>query len=157
MHQPWRYYAVNSKAKVNGKECPTMSAYGYGLRWSRDCDEKISVGHSGGLPGFGSNWLMLPEYGVGVVLLTNVTYAAAEVINVQAVNKLIKEAQLKPRELPPSKILHERQKALMKLLPEWKNAKTSGLFALNFFLTHRLLHCKRKLKIFSLKRVKSFM
>ncbi|KTD40369.1 serine hydrolase domain-containing protein [Legionella parisiensis] len=134
MHQPWRFYAVNSKAKVNGKECPTISAYGYGLRWSRDCDEKISVGHSGGLPGFGSNWLMLPEYGVGVVLLTNVTYAAAEVINAQAVNQFINKAQLKPRELPPSKILYERQKALMKLLPEWKNAKTSGLFAMNFFL-----------------------
>ncbi|WP_412757063.1 serine hydrolase domain-containing protein [Legionella bozemanae] len=144
MHQPWRFYAVNSKAKVNDKECPTISAYGYGLRWSRDCEEKISVGHSGGLPGFGSNWLMLPEYGIGVVLLTNVTYAAAEVVNVQAVNQLINEAQLKPRALPPSKILHERQKALMKLLPEWKNAKTSGLFAMNFFLDSPVASLQKK-------------
>lgn len=140
MHQPWRLYALDTKSKVDGKECPTMSAYGYGLRWFRDCNEKVAIGHSGGLPGFGSNWLMLPEYGIGVVLLTNVTYAAADKINTKAVNKLIKNAHLEPRELPPSKILKERQKALMKLLPEWSNASASGLFAVNFFWTHPLNH-----------------
>ncbi len=143
MHQPWRFYAM-TKDKVNGKECPTMSAYGYGLRWSRDCNDNVSVGHSGGLPGFGSNWFLLPEYGVGVVLLTNVTYAAADAINVEAVNQLINEAQLKPRELPPSSTLNERQKALMKLLPEWNNARTSGLFAENFFLDSSVASLQKK-------------
>ncbi|CAM3057997.1 beta-lactamase [Legionella steigerwaltii] len=144
MHQPWRFYAVDSKVKVYGKECPTISAYGYGLRWSRDCDAKIAVGHTGGLPGFGSNWLILPEYGVGVVLLTNVTYASAEAINVRVLNKLIKGAQLKPRELPPSHILNERQKALVKLLPAWKDAKTSGVFAANFFLDSSVASLQKK-------------
>ncbi|WP_454781965.1 serine hydrolase domain-containing protein [Legionella sp. WA2022007384] len=134
MHQPWRLYAVNATNKVNGTKCPTINAYGYGLRWAKDCHDKVSVGHSGGLPGFGSNWFILPEYGVGVILFTNVTYAAADEVNMKVVNKLIKEAQLTPRTLPPSQILNERQKALMKLLPEWNDAKTSGLFAVNFFL-----------------------
>lgn len=134
MHQPWRLYALDTKSNVHGKECPTINAYGYGLRWSRDCNDKIAIGHSGGLPGFGSNWFILPEYGIGVVLLTNVTYAAADKINNKAVNELIKNAHLEPRKLPPSKILRERQMALMKLLPEWSNASASGLFAPNFFL-----------------------
>ncbi|WP_392536449.1 serine hydrolase domain-containing protein [Legionella sp. 227] len=144
MHQPWRFYAVDSKDEVYGRACPTISAYGYGLRWSRDCNAKVAVGHSGGLPGFGSNWLLLPEYGMGVVLLTNVTYASAETINVQVVNKLINEAHLKPRELPPSRILNERQKALVKLLPTWKDAKASGVFAANFFLDSSIASLQNK-------------
>ncbi|MCW8471274.1 beta-lactamase family protein [Fluoribacter gormanii] len=144
MHQPWRLYAVNSTSKVNGKECPTINAYGYGLRWAKDCNDKLSVGHSGGLPGFGSNWFILPEYGIGVVLLTNVTYAAADEINVKVVNELIKKTQLEPRQLPPSHLLNERQKALIKLLPEWKSAKTSGLFAVNFFLDSSVASLQKK-------------
>ncbi|MCW8386352.1 beta-lactamase family protein [Fluoribacter dumoffii] len=134
MHQPWRIYALNPKNRVYGRVCPSINAYGFGLRWSQDCNNTIAVGHTGGLPGFGSNWFIVPEYGLGVVLLTNVTYAAAEATNVRVINKLIKEARLKPRELPPSQILKDRQKALVKLLPEWSDAKKSGLFAGNFFL-----------------------
>lgn len=144
MHQAWRFYAVDAKNKDYGKVCPTINAYGYGLRWSRDCNARVAVGHTGGLPGFGSNWIILPEYGIGVVLLTNVTYAAAEAVNAKVINTLIHEAQLKPRELPPSHILSERQKALMKLLPEWKDAKTSGIFAENFFLDSSVVLLQKK-------------
>jgi hypothetical protein len=40
---------------------------------------------------------------------------------------------LKPRELPPSEILIKRSSELYSLLPNWKYAKTSKIFAENFF------------------------
>jgi hypothetical protein len=110
------------------------SAYGYGLRWSKDCEGKVYVGHSGGLPGFGSNWLIMPEYGIGVILFANLTYATAGDINIQVLRMLTKDAQLKPRQLPPSQILKERKEALIKLLPDWNGAEKNGIFAENFFL-----------------------
>ena len=35
----------------------------------------VTVGHSGGLPGFGSQWRILPDYGIGVISYANLTYA----------------------------------------------------------------------------------
>jgi hypothetical protein len=46
---------------------------------------------------------------------------------------LVKSANLLPRQLPPSKILEQRQKELIKILPGWENAQQSGIFAENFF------------------------
>ncbi|HSB92716.1 MAG TPA: serine hydrolase domain-containing protein, partial [Flavitalea sp.] len=51
----------------SGRPCPSMSSYAFGLRFTRDCDGRISVGHAGGLPGFGSQWTILPQYGLGII------------------------------------------------------------------------------------------
>lgn len=110
------------------------TAYGYGLRWLKDGEGRTFVGHSGGLPGFGSNWFIMPDYGIGAILFTNNTYAPASEINLQVLDTLIKEAQLKPRQLPPIPLLEDRKKVLTQLLPDWDSAKASGLFADNFFL-----------------------
>jgi len=40
------------------------------------------------------------------------------------------------RQLPPSDILTERRDDLMKILPDWNNAKASGIFAINFFMDY---------------------
>ena len=72
MQQAWRFEKMDMHYKFdNGYECAISNAYGYGLIWLQDCEGKTFVGHSGGLPGFGSNWLIMPEYGIGVVLLVN--------------------------------------------------------------------------------------
>jgi CubicO group peptidase (beta-lactamase class C family) len=125
MHQPWCFAGT---AGVMTK------AYGYGLSWARDAQARVYIGHSGGLPGFGSNWLIMPEYGIGVILLANVTYANAEKVNHDVLAALIESAELKPRQLPPSSILKARKAALIKFLPGWKQASSSGIFAGNFFL-----------------------
>ena len=109
------------------------SGYAYGLRWTRDWEGRETIGHSGGLPGFGSNWNILPEYGIGVILFANVTYASTGVPNTMALDTLIRLAKLKPRQLPPSKILKQRRDELVKLLPDFTNAQSSGIFAINFF------------------------
>ncbi|MGI8600679.1 MAG: serine hydrolase domain-containing protein, partial [Chitinophagaceae bacterium] len=124
MHQPWRFNTMNINFKYpNGRSCPLAIAYGYGLGWSKDCEGKIRVGHSGGLPGFGSYWGMLPDYGIAVVSFANLTYAPNTFINLMVLDTLIKLADLKPRQLAPSSILNKRKDELLALLPSWKGAK----------------------------------
>ncbi len=134
MHQPWRFAGLNTNYTYpSGRSCAMASAYAYGLRWTKDCEGRETIGHSGGLPGFGSNWVILPEYGIGVILFANVTYASTGVPNTMALDTLIRMAQLKPRQLPASKILMQRRDELVKLLPDFTNAQSSGIFAVNFF------------------------
>lgn len=54
---------------------PAASAYGYGLVSSADARLGRRLHHSGGLPGYGSHLLMLPERGWGVFAFGNRTYA----------------------------------------------------------------------------------
>lgn len=134
MHQPWRFASLNANYRYpSGRSCPTAAAYAYGLRWTKDCEARETVGHSGGLPGFGSNWAILPEYGLGVIYFGNVTYASTSTPNVMVMDTLIRMAQLKPRQLKPSNILTQRRDELVKLLPDFTNATSSGIFADNFF------------------------
>jgi CubicO group peptidase (beta-lactamase class C family) len=134
MHQPWRFNGLNTNYRYpSGRVCATSTAYAYGLGWTRDCEGREYIGHSGGLPGFGSNWRILPEYGLGVILFANLTYASTTPPNVSVLDTLIRLAGLKPRQLSPSKILTQRRDELVKLLPDFTNATRSGIFAENFF------------------------
>src|SRR3984957_4217683 len=145
MHRPWNFVKLATGFKyTSGRECAVTSGYGYGLNWMRDSLGRVFVGHSGGLPGFGSNWYMMPEYGLAVILFANVTYAPAFNVNLNVLDKLIVESQLKPRQLPPSKILRDRQGELLKLLPQWEHAASSGIFAENFFLDRSLDALKKE-------------
>jgi CubicO group peptidase (beta-lactamase class C family) len=136
MQQAWRLFPLEKD--------PVTKGYGYGLFWMRDAAGKVFVGHSGGLPGYGSNWTFLPDYGIGVVLFANVTYAPANDINHQILDKLITDAQLKPRLLPPSERLLSLQQSLLKILPNWNNAEKSGIFADNFFIDQSLQDWKKE-------------
>lgn len=139
MHQPWKFVKLNTDFRyASGRECVMAHAYGYGLIWLKDAQGRVFIGHNGGLPGFGCNWYFMPDYGLGVILLTNLTYGKASQVNLDVLDKLIVGSQLKPRQLPPSKILKDRQGELLKLLPDWENAAASGIFANNFFLDHSL-------------------
>jgi CubicO group peptidase (beta-lactamase class C family) len=134
MQFPWNFGGLNmNNRNSSGEDCPVVSAYGYGLGWSKYCDGKVYVGHSGGLPGFGSQWRILPEYGIGIISFANLTYAPAGGFNAEALDTLIKIAHLQPRQLPPSDILTERRNELVKVLEGWEHAKSNPIFAMNFF------------------------
>lgn len=133
MHQPGRFGGFTQTRKTNGLPCPIVSGYAFGLGWTRDCDQQIALGHSGGLPGFGSNWRILPDYGIGIVTLANRTYAPASAINTTILNLILEKTKLQPRGLPPSAILQQRKNELVKFLPDWANATNSPVFAENFF------------------------
>jgi CubicO group peptidase (beta-lactamase class C family) len=135
MHHPWMVAGAFLRT-VNSKPCPLVSGYGFGLGYTKDCDGKTTIGHSGGLPGFGSQWVILPEYGIGVVSFANRTYAGTGSINSRVLDSIIAIAGLKKLQLPASAILEQRKNELLKILPEWKDAERSGLFAENFFPDH---------------------
>jgi CubicO group peptidase (beta-lactamase class C family) len=133
MHQPWRFNILFSDSKTrSGALCPITTGYGYGLGWRKDCNGVVRVSHSGGLPGFGSEWRIYPDYGVGVVSFVNHTYAFAGAPNAVALDTLIAIAGLTPRVLEPSEILRQRKEEITTLLPEWKD-EHANIFAENFF------------------------
>lgn len=139
MHQPWRFASVVPDFRYpNGPACPSAAAYGYGLRWMEDCNGRVLIGHSGGLPGFGSNWTMMPEHGIAVMSFDNVTYGGTASLNTAVLDAIIASADLEPRVLPPSDILDTRKNQLVALLPDWDGAMESGIFAENFFEDTRL-------------------
>lgn len=137
MQFPWNLSGINAKnVYPNGRVGIMVNAYGYGLSWTRDDANRTSISHSGGLPGFGSNWRIYPDYELGIISFSNVTYAPTGYINLKVADSLFAFTQLKPREIEPSAILLQRQQQLMTLLPTWEMAEKSGIFAENFFLDY---------------------
>ncbi|MDT8435664.1 MAG: serine hydrolase domain-containing protein [Gemmatimonadota bacterium] len=141
MHQPWRFASLEGDredAAGGGPACPVVRAYGYGLRWTRDCDDRTVVGHSGGLPGFGSDWALAPDYGLAVFSFDNRTYAGTASVNAAVLDTLVTLAGLEPVRPLASPVLELRKAQLAAFLPGWEGAGTSPIFADNFLLDNRL-------------------
>ena len=138
MQQPWTFNNLNAGFSYypGGPVCPMVSSYAYGLRWAHDSRGRTFVGHTGGLPGFGSNWNTLPDYGVGVISCANLTYANTGAINLEVLDTLVTLAKLKPRAVLVSRMLQERKRELVALLPDFVLAKESGIFAENFWMDY---------------------
>jgi CubicO group peptidase (beta-lactamase class C family) len=108
--------------------------YGYGLRITDDCSLGMSVGHGGGLPGYGSLMRWYPERGVGLVAMANLTYAGwGDVFN-DVFEALKKTGALAPRTVVPSPALLEAQRAVSDLIVGWDDAAAERLAADNLFL-----------------------
>jgi CubicO group peptidase (beta-lactamase class C family) len=135
MHQLQRFTGLfpNNKTRT-GETCPTVSGYGYGLGWRQDCKGVIRISHSGGLPGFGSEWRFYPHYNLGVVSFSNGTYGAPSLANAKAIDTLIALGNLKPLTLPVSKILEERQQQIIQALSDWSHVNEMDILAENFYL-----------------------
>ena len=135
MHKPAEFTGLNASAKNRaGEPVPSVSAYGYGLGWTLDSKGVVFVGHSGGLPGFGSNYRFYPEHGVAVISFANLTYAGTGGANSRAGAILIEDAKLPRRVLAPSAILATRQKQLTALVQSWDPKLAGAIVAENFFL-----------------------
>ncbi|NND32535.1 MAG: serine hydrolase, partial [Saprospiraceae bacterium] len=87
----------------------------------------------GALPGFGSNYAFFPEYGVGVMAFCNLTYTSPYPFK-KIGELLFKTIDLKPRQLPVSEILLERQKQIVELIQQWDSALEEEILAENFYL-----------------------
>ena len=137
MQQPATFSNLNANFKYpNGRGVAMTSSYAYGLGWSIDGEGRVFGGHSGGLPGFGSQWKMMPDYGIAVVAFSNLTYGGLGTPNWSALDTILTMANLKPRQLAASTVLEQRKSELLALFPDWKNAEKSGIFAENFFLDY---------------------
>lgn len=145
MHHAWNFAKVwTSEKDASGADCNIIDSYGYGLHQYLDCNGTKIITHSGGLPGFGSQWRILPDYGIGMVVFGNLTYAPMGSVLTTAIDSLMNWAQLKPRVLPASAILEERKNQIVSLLPAWNGAEHSGIFADNFFDDYFIADLKKK-------------
>jgi CubicO group peptidase (beta-lactamase class C family) len=145
MHQPTNFNSFEANYIFpSGRACPVMNSYGYGLGILKDCNNRSFIGHGGGLPGFGSHWRIMPEYGIGVAIFSNRTYAPISRLTLTLLDTLLAVSQIKPYALPPSSILEQRKNELVSFLPLWNNATTSKIFAENFFADYPVEALKKE-------------
>jgi CubicO group peptidase (beta-lactamase class C family) len=121
-------------SRPGGKLQATMSGYGYGLRISTDCRFERIIGHGGGLPGFGSYMMWLPDYGVGMFAMASLTYSGPSAPINQALDVMLKTGALRPRELPASPMLVQAREHIWNLWKKWDDAEAKRTVAMNFFL-----------------------
>jgi len=140
MHKPWQFRGLYAEEKASdGSSCAAVGGYGYGLGWRRNCQGIERVSHSGGLPGFGSEYRFYPEYGFGIISFANLTYAAAGVANSKVMDTLMSLHHFPSRNLPVSDTLRVRSEQIMKLFDGWKESRENRalevhVLAENFFL-----------------------
>ena len=108
--------------------------YGYGLRVQQSCLFRTSVSHTGGLPGFGSLMRWLPDHGVGIVALGNLTYTGWTGTSEQALEILSRTGALTPRVPQPAPVLLARQDQVSRLVAQWNDALADSVAAMNLYL-----------------------
>jgi CubicO group peptidase (beta-lactamase class C family) len=120
--------------RTDGVLTATHSGYGFGLRIAADCRFDRIVGHGGGLPGFGSYMSWLPDYGIGMFAMANLTYVGPSAPINQAWDVFLKTGGLQRRELPPSPILSQVRDRIVDLWKSWDDAAAKRIAAMNLFL-----------------------
>ena len=127
-----------------------MYGYAFGLGYRQDCNGVKRVSHSGGLPGFGSEFRFYPDYGIAVMSFANRTYAGTGGLNGRVLDTLVSAGGLKPFSVVPSVILEKRKEQLITYLKTWNEDKTAPFLAENFYLdTSRELRMKDVEKVFA--------
>ncbi|HET9309976.1 MAG TPA: serine hydrolase [Actinomycetota bacterium] len=108
-----------------------MTATGYGIGLGIRIDERlgVSVGHSGGLPGYGSHMRWLPDHGIGVVGLANVTYGNMHLACIEALEVLAHIEGVGPADPVASAELVRASERTASLLSSWDDADADALFA----------------------------
>ncbi len=105
--------------------------YGFGIQVTHDHRFGHIAGHSGGLPGYGSNMRWLPGRRVGAVALANSTYAPMRELT-RRMLEVLDDHGLVPRPpVPVSKALVRAAGELLCLINDWTDAAAAELFADN--------------------------
>jgi CubicO group peptidase (beta-lactamase class C family) len=108
--------------------------YGFGLFVTHDNRFGHFVAHSGGLPGYGSNMRWLPNSGIGVIALGNVTYAPMSVMARRMLAIIDEHGAIRTVDVRPSPALHDAANRLAMLLSDWTDSAAHQLFADNVAL-----------------------
>jgi hypothetical protein len=111
-----------------------VAAYGYGLRIRQTCRFAHVVSHGGGLPGFGSLMMWLPEYGVGLIGMANITYAGWSGVFNTALQALHATGALVERPVRPSPALLQAKADVSQLVVKWDDGLAKRIAADNLFL-----------------------
>ncbi len=133
MHNPQFSRLYANATDYNNEPCSALVGYGFGLRITKGCNGLIQVGHGGALPGFGSNYVFYPEYGLGIMAFGNRTYTGPYPLQ-KLEQLLFGELRLSPRKLPISEILVKRQEQVAEMIQHWDPALEAEIVAENFYM-----------------------
>jgi CubicO group peptidase (beta-lactamase class C family) len=135
MQQLWRFSPGSAfRTTTDAPLQLGVSGYGYGLGIGQDCRYAYVVGHGGGLPGYGSLMRWLPDYGVGLIAMGNLTYGGFNTLFNDATAALQRRGALQPRVVKPSAALLAAQADISQLIIKWDDALANRITADNFFL-----------------------
>jgi CubicO group peptidase (beta-lactamase class C family) len=135
MQQAWRSQSAGVfRSAVDAPLQFTAAAYGYGLGVTSSCSFNYTVAHGGGLPGYGSTMRWLPDYGVGIIAMGNLTYASWGGLTNDTLAALSRTGALRPRVVQPSPALLSAQKDVTQLITKWDDALATRIAADNLFL-----------------------
>ncbi|MDP2333541.1 MAG: serine hydrolase domain-containing protein [Reyranella sp.] len=112
---------------------PPPSAYGYGLMNSVDAPLGRRLHHAGGLPGYGSHVLMLPDRGWGVFAFGNRTYAQMSRLTPRLA-EILHAAAPQPVSATPSPYLARAVAAVVAAYAVGRIETGAKVFAVNFLL-----------------------
>ncbi len=135
MQQVWRSTRATAlQPAIDAAPALNAGGYGYGLRITQNCTFGHLVAHGGGLPGYGSQMQWLPEYGVGLIAMGNVTYTGWGGAFNEMWSALAKTGALKPRRIMASQALLDQQRIVSGLIVRWDDQVASTMAADNLFM-----------------------
>lgn len=132
MQQIHRFAGAGASA-LNDALMLNAGGYGYGLRVAQNCDFRVAVSHTGGLPGYGSIMKWLPEHGVGILALGSLTYTPWTPVVDQAFELLRRTGGLEARAPQPSAVLATRRAQVTRLVNAWSAPLADSVAAMNLF------------------------
>ena len=145
MHSPQFPRLRSSGTDYKGDPCPSVTGYGFGLGIKMDCNGIKGISHGGALPGYGSNYVFFPDYGVGVMAFGNLTYTGP-LPRLGIETLLFKTLGLQPQELPVSDILKKRAEEVVDLIQNWEPELEARILAENFYLDQSREHRMKQVK-----------
>ena len=135
MQQVWRPSPATAwRDQADGGLRLNAGGYGFGLRVWQSCEWSHVVAHSGGLPGFGSHMRWLPEHGVAVIALGNLTYTSWGRVTDEVLARLGKTGALQPRLPKPSAALLAARDDVSTLVNGWDDGLADRIAADNLYL-----------------------
>ncbi len=134
MQQVQRAFPPRVVTARDGRTRTIAGGYGYGLNVTHHDRFGWVVSHSGGLPGFGSNMRWVPSAGIGIVALSNRTYAPMAEFTAAALDALVAGGEAEPAPIVPNDNLRRAATQLVELHDRWDGATATRLFADNVAL-----------------------
>jgi CubicO group peptidase (beta-lactamase class C family) len=134
MQQLWRPSGASVSRDAAGALQLVSGGYAFGLRVSQNCAFNYMVAHTGGLPGYGSQMLWLPDYGVGIIAFGSLRYTGWGATVNASLAALSRTGGLEPRAVQPSPALTTAREAAEKLVIKWDDAAADSIAAGNLFL-----------------------
>lgn len=125
--------------------CDRARAYGMGVIVIADCQLGLTITHSGGLPGYGSNVLMLPERGLGVFAFANLTYAPTVATVRAAALELVASGAFPARAAPVSPGLSQAAEAVGRIYAAGDVMAAREALAMNVLLDRDAAHWKAEI------------